>query len=207
MACGASNAGDQMRQQQIQQQKLTDQSVGKINQAFSGFTPQFFQGIQNDYQNYALPQLQNQYQQTQNRLGFKLANQGLLGSSVGQDLYNKLGQAQTQSQQQIASQGLQQSQDMQRQVAQQKAQLIGQAQQATDPLSVGQQAIAIASGFSAPSSFQPIGQAFGNFADLYLANQLRNTYNPATAGLMSLGYGGGLGSSTGFLPSTSFGGR
>lgn len=209
MGCGggSSNAGDQLRAQQQQQQALTDQSVGKINQAFAGFTPSFYQGISNAYTNWAEPQLQQQYQQTQNQLGFKLANQGLggKGTSQKQDMFNQLGQAQTQSQQQIAQQANQQSQNLQQQVAQEQAQLMGQAQTATDPSAVGQAATAAASGFSAPSSFQPLGQMFGNFSNLYLGNQSQNTYSPAILSLLGLGYGGsgnqwGGGSAGSFSP-------
>jgi hypothetical protein len=205
MACGAGDAGSQLAKQQAEQQRNTDTSVARINTAFQGFNPAFYQGIANAYQNATLPQLGRQFQQTQNQVGFKLANQGLGNSSQAQDLYNKLNLANNQGLQQVAGNAQQQSQQMQQQIGQQKAQLIGQAQTANNPTAINQQALSAASGFTAPSSFQPLGNMFGNFAQLYLGNQLANTYNPYT---QALGYNQNpLGFSTGgssFLPSTSY---
>lgn len=207
MGCG-STAGNTLAAQQKQQQQLTDQAVSKINSAFQGFNPQFYQNVGQAYQNYALPQLGQQYQQTQNQLGFRLANQGLGHSSQATDLYNKLGQAKTQATQQVAQNALQQEQQLQQQVSQEKAQLIGQAQTATNPNAIGQAAIANAAGFAVPSSFQPIGNLFNQFGQLYLANQYANTYNPASTQLNQQSWGFNpltySTTSNNFLPSTYY---
>jgi hypothetical protein len=206
MSCGSSNAGSQIAAQQAQQQQLTNQAVGNINQAFSGFTPQWFNQASNAYSNWAVPQLQQQFQQNQNGLNFQLANQGLLGSSQQQTGQNALQTNQNQAQQQIGQQALAQQQGLQQQVAQQKSNLIGQAQTATNPTATGQQALTAASQFAIPSSFQPLGNLFSNFATQYLGNQQANTYNPYTTSLLSQNlYGlGGSGSNGGFLPSTQY---
>ena len=206
MSCGSSNAGSQIASQQAQQQALTNQAVGNINQAFSGFTPQWFNQASNAYSNWAVPQLQQQFQQNQNGLNFQLANQGLLGSSQQQTGQNALQTNQNQAQQQIGQQALAQQQGLQQQVAQQKANLIGQAQTSTNPTATGQQALTTASQFAIPSSFQPLGNLFSNFAQQYLGNQQANTYNPYTTSLLSQNfYGlGGNGSNGGFLPSTQY---
>lgn len=197
MGCGGNSSGaDQLRAQQQQQQQWTNQAVGNINQAFSGFTPQFYQGIGNQYMNWALPQLTNQYQQTGQQLGAKLANQGISKSSGAQNAWNQLQNTNSLNQQQIASQAQQQSNQLRQQVGQEQANLIGQAQTATNPQAIGQQATEAALSFGAPSAFQPLGNMFGNFANLYLANNLANTYNPALLGLYnqqsnpSYGFGG-----------------
>jgi hypothetical protein len=205
MGCGgSSNAGDQLAAQQAQQQAWTNQSVNNINQAFAGFTPDFYNKIGQAYQGYALPQLQQQYQQTQNQLGFRLANQGLGKSSQAQGLYNQLGQQNTQNTQQIANQAMTQEQQLQQQVGQEQSQLIGQAQTANNPSAIGQSAISAASGYAAPSSFQPLGNMFSNFSQLYLGNQLANTYNPATQQLIGYGFNPmSSNSSFNFLPSTA----
>lgn len=205
--CTPSNSTSALNQQQKLQEKNTNASVNSINSAFSGFTPQFFQGVNQSYQNYAIPQLAQQRQQTQDQLGFKLANQGLTGdNSVAQGLYNKLGQANTNATQQIGQQGLAQAQGLQQQVAQEKSNLIGQAQTATNPQSFSQQAIAQAGAFGAPSQFAPVGQLFGQFANQYLANQNANTFNPATAYLNNQ-YNNNNAGFSGFLPSTQQFGR
>ena|SRR5271157_116550 len=177
MGCGSSNAGDYARQQQQQQQAAIQTGMGQINQAFSGFTPQFYQGVQNAYQNYATPQVYQQYQPMQQQLDYRLANQGLMGSGADQFLHQQLGQQLGQAQQQVGNQALQQSRNLQQQVGQEKSNLISQLNTASDPSSVAQQATSMASQFQSPSAFQPLGQLFGNFANMYLANQNANAYN------------------------------
>jgi hypothetical protein len=199
--CTPSNSSDALAQQQAQQEANTNQAVSGINKAFSGFTPQFFNNVNQSYQGYALPQLQQQYQQTQNQLGFKLADQGIYGkNSVSQGLNNQLQQANTTNTQNIAQQGLANAQQLQQQVGQEQSNLIGQAQTATNPQALSQQAISTAAEFGAPSSFQPIGSLFNNFAQQYLGQQNAGTYNPATSYLYNNPYS--LGGSQGFLPST-----
>lgn len=176
---GSSDAAaTQARNQQKQQQADITQATGQINQAFSGFTPQFYQNRAQAYQNYAAPQLNQQYQQASQGLYGKLANQGLLNSSAATQEKGALQQSLAQQQQGIANTGISQSQQLQQQVSQEQANLIGQANAASNPLSISGQALNTAAGFSAPSAFQPIGQAFSQFGNTYLGSQLNSTYNP-----------------------------
>src|ERR1035441_1220872 len=104
MGCGSSSSsGSDMRAQQQQQQAAIQSGMGTINNAFAGFNPQFYQGIESAYKNYATPQLYQQYQPITNQLGYKLANQGLLGSSSDQYLHQQLGQQMGQAQQEIGN--------------------------------------------------------------------------------------------------------
>ena len=195
---GGSDAAQQARAQQQAQQAQIGQATNQINSAFSGFTPQFFQGRTQAYENYANPQLMQQYQDTGQQLLGKLTNQGLLNSSAAMQEKGALqGQLGVQ-QQGIANQGIQGSQQLQQQVANEQNQLVGQANAATDPLSVAQGALGTAASYAAPSVFQPLGNLFQNFANTYLGSQLANTYNPNLYGF-ALGGGqkpnlGGLGS-------------
>lgn len=200
MGCGGSNAGDSLRNQQQQQQKLTEQSVGQINNAFAGFGPQFYQGVQDAYSKYQLPQLQQQYQGMRDQLGYKMANQGLTNSSAAGRGQQALNTSMNQGQQQVANQAVGQANQLRQQVGQEQSNLIGQAQNATSPSSIGQQATAMAAGFGAPSTFQPIGNMFGNFANLWLGGQQANTFNPFTQSLLMNQQNPGFGFS-GALPS------
>lgn len=202
---GSGNAAaSQARKQQQQQQADITQATGQINNAFSGFTPQFYQNRAQAYTNYAEPQLNQQYQQTLQGLYGKLANQGLLNSSAAGQEKGALQQSLATQQQGIANQGISQSQQLQQQVSQEQANLIGQANAASQPLSVANQAVGAAAGFSAPSAFQPIGQAFQSFGNTYLGSQLNSTYNPnlysyfLSGGGSPQGGGQGLGSSQSF---------
>jgi len=178
MGCGSKDtSGTQMRQQQQQQQQQIQTGLGQINNAFSGFTPQFYQGVQDAYMNYATPQLYQQYQPILGQTNAKLANQGLLGSSSDQYLHQQLGQQMGQAQTQISNQAVQQSGDLQQQVGQEKSNLIGQLETASQPADVAQQATGIASQFTAPSTFAPIGQMLSQFGQMFLGGQQSNMYN------------------------------
>lgn len=176
MGCGSSDPASGIQAQQQAQQALTNQAVGQINQAFAGFTPQWYQGVSNAYTNWALPQLQQQYQNANNQLGYKLASQGLTNSSAADQARNALSASMQQGQNTIGNQATTQAQQLQQQVGQEKSNLIGQAQTATNPSSIATQALTTASGFQQPSSFAPIGNLFSQFGQEYLANQTANTY-------------------------------
>jgi hypothetical protein len=179
MGCGSSSSSNAnaIQQQQLQQQANTDKAIAGVNSAFAGFDPAFYQKVQDSYTNWALPQLQTQYQNANNSLGYKLAGQGLLDSSAATQGQNALSAAMTQNQNQIANNAVGQSQALQQTVGQEKSNLIGQAQTATDPSSFAQSAAAMAAGTQAPSTFAPLGSMFTSFGDQYLANQNASSYN------------------------------
>ncbi|MDE2097297.1 MAG: hypothetical protein KGL39_08650 [Patescibacteria group bacterium] len=177
MGCGSTNAAAGIQAQQQQQQALTDQSVQSINSAFSKFNPSFYQGVQNAYTNWALPQVQQQYQTNQQQLGAKLANQGILNSSAANQAKNALSGAMTQAQNTVANSAVQQGNQLQQQVAQEQANLIGQAQSATNPSSLGTQAASVAASIQAPSTFSALGNMFQNFGTQYLGGQTGNSYS------------------------------
>jgi hypothetical protein len=197
---GGSNAADQARKQQEEQQKKINAATGRIDRAFSGFTPEFYNQRAQDYENYAMPQLNQQYTQTAENLTGKLANQGLLNSSAALGQRSALQEALATQQQGVANQGIQQAQDLQRQQMSEQQQLIGQATSATDPLSISNQALSAASQFQAPSAFAPLGQMFQGFGNMYLGNQLASTYNPRLSSYM---LGGNRQPSTGGLGMSS----
>lgn len=204
MGCGSGGAdlGPTENQQGVQR-RSENIAVNQIRNAFSGFTPNFYQGIANAYQNYANPQLQQQYRNATNQYGFQLANQGLQKSSQAQQGYGTLSDANNAGKTQIAQTGQGLVQNMQNQVANQQANLIGMAQNAAQPGQMVTQAQGVAANMTAPSSFAPIGQAFsqalgtlGGIGSQYLGNQLQQALIPF---MSSYGSSGGMG----WLPSNS----
>lgn len=161
----ASDA-EQQRQYEI------GQGTQGINTAFSQFTPQFYQQRAQAYQNYAMPQVAQQYQQNQQGLTYGLANRGLLGGSAAQTGQYNLDVANAQAQRQVADTGIAQSQALQQQIEGAHNQLLSNLYQSADPSAATQGAIGTAAGFAVPSVFQPIGNAFSNFLNQYATNQL-----------------------------------
>jgi hypothetical protein len=178
MGCGSSSDSSSALQQQNQQQETnTNKAVDSVNSAFSGFNDAYYQKVQDSYNKWALPQLQTQYQEANNSLGYKLAGQGLLNSSAATQGQNALSAAMTQNQNTIANNAVQQSQNLQQTVGQEKSNLIGQAQSATNPSSFAQSATAEASSIQAPSTYTALGSMFSDFSNQYLTSSNTNTYN------------------------------
>lgn len=186
MGCGSNGQADALLSQQKAQELAQNNAVGQVNSAFSGFTPDFYKGISTAYQNFAMPELQRQYADTSNQLGFKLANQGLGDSSIAQGLGSKLADTMSRGQTQIGQEAVNQENQLKQQVSQEQSNLIGQASNSNQPGAVASQALGVAQGFGTPSSFAPIGQLFNQFGQQYLGNQLAKTYGTATNQLGSL---------------------
>lgn len=148
-----------------------------------GFTPDFYKQRANAYTAFANPQLTSQFQKTQQGVDYSLANQGLSKSSAASTLGGSLQKELATQRQGIADQGLQQSQQLQQQVGQEKNTLVNQLIASGNPGQSSQAALSAAGQFSAPSAFAPVGNFFNNWSSLYGASQLANAYssylNPA----------------------------
>lgn len=201
---GSSNAGDQAQSNYLAQQAAIGQGLSQINNTFSGFTPAFYNQRQQDYVNYAMPQLQQQYQQNQQGLNYNLGQQGLLKSSAGQNLNSQLGQQYTLGQQNLQNQGLQQSQQLQQQVANTQGQLISQLTASANPSSVAGQAINSAANYSAPSAFAPVGNLFSQWGNIYAANSLAGA---GQTGATQSPFASGTRSNTGYNTPTTLSGN
>lgn len=180
---GSTDVGSQATAQNAQQQQQVNQAVGNINSAFSGFTPKFYQQRGQAYEDAALPQVGQQFQQTNQETQEALANRGLGKSGAADQANASLQQQLAGSTNQVANQAQQAQQSLQEQVVNEQSSLIGQAQSAANPATVAGQAIAQAGSLQAPSVLAPIGNMFQQWANTWLAGKLNNAYStPATQG-------------------------
>lgn len=141
------------------------------SQNFAGYNNDFFNQRARAYEDYALPQLGQQYQTTKNSLNFNLANRGLLGGSVAGQENNDLNLAMGQQKQAIADQGQAQAQQLRSDVRNSKLQAIQQLYQTASPAQAQASALADASRFTAPSQFAPLSNGFSNLVNQYAMNQ------------------------------------
>lgn len=150
-------------------------------QTFEGFTPEFYQERAKAYENYALPQLGEQYRQNQNALLYGLENRGLLHeSSVADAARRDLERTVGRGKQQIAETGISQANEVKQAVENSRQQAIQQLYQSADPAQAFQSAIANAASLRTPSAFAPISDMFGNIARTYYLNQILNNYRTPT---------------------------
>lgn len=175
MSAGNNNSLTALQQQQ---QTALTQGGASINKTFNNkFTPQYYAGVTQNYEQQQLPEVFSDYRTTGQNLNYKLADQGLSKSSVSQNLGSSLNSQLAQGEQQVVNNAIGQSQNLQTQVAGEESQLYGQLQSSQNPTLVAQSAANLAAQTGAPSVFAPIGNLFSNWSNLYLANQTSNTAN------------------------------
>lgn len=138
----------------------------------TGFNDDFYNQRKQAQLDVQLPQMGQQFQQTQKGLAYQLANKGLLRSStatnLGQSLKNEFG-----FQKQNLDQAAQQSSNQLRSsVEGQRQQIVGQLEASADPAAALSLATGAATSLNAPSTFAPLANLFSNWQNLYLANQV-----------------------------------
>lgn len=183
---GAQNASNDYAKiaarQERQRQRAITLGTAQINQAYSGFNPQFYQQRTQDYINYAMPQLAQQYRTNAGDVRFGLANKGLLGSSVAARKFSQLNRANVAGERNIADAGLAQAQALQGQVEASRSGAINNLYQSADPAGAGRQAVSTAAGLSSPSIFAPLADMFGSIAQSYYLSSLLNQTRPNNIG-------------------------
>lgn len=172
MCFGGSDTSKQLERANVARQEAITRGTGAINQSFAGFDPGFYRGIYNARLGSLLPQLQRQYEVNRNSLVSSLSQRGLLNSSAARQSGTALEESRQVGQGLVANQALQASQDLQRQVEQEKNNLLNQLVSTQDPNLAGQRAVASAASLQAPSLLAPLGDLFQGFANTYLARQL-----------------------------------
>ena len=180
---GGDGGASEMRKQQLQQQADITAATKSINASFAGFNPDFYKARTQAYEDFAMPQVQQQFQQTKNRSTAQLAGQGLGNSSVANKQNEALQTALGTAEQGVANTALGQTQQLQQQVAQEQSNLVSQANAANVPSSVAQSALGAAGSFATPSAMPAVGQLFGDFANQYLGAQSAKMYSGMGSGV------------------------
>lgn len=173
---GGGSAAGEARLEQEKREKEIRQAQGAIDERFAGFDDAFYQNRAGAYEKFAMPQLAEQYQKEKADLTFELARRGLLKSSAAGTLGGELDLMRTRQQRGIADEGLNQANQLRQRVEQQRQNLYGLAATGLEPSRASSAAFEAAGSISAPSGFAPVGQFFGDFANIYLANKVADAY-------------------------------
>ena len=172
------------------------QGTAAVNSQFSQFGNDFYNQAAKDYTNYATPQVDQQFRNTNNDLTYSLERNGLLNSGAAVQRRASLKQALNTNLGDIANTAQDQENTLRTNVANQKSSLLSQVEAGAAPSEVAQQAQAATANLRAPTALPPVGNMFSDWANTYLANMSANTYNPNTGNLWQL-LGGGAGSGYG----------
>ena len=192
------------QQLSVAQSKALDQGMAGIDQAYAGYTPDFYEKYRKSIIKAGIPTINREFQKGQNQLGFALANQGLQKSGAGMRLGDTLAQELTDSKMALSDRALSQEQALQMQVANFRNQQVAQLQSAVAPTQVAMSGLGGALGVQPPSALAPIAADLQNFGSQYLKANLA-LQNPQIAQPIGWapsypggqgGWGGDVGSSS-----------
>lgn len=145
-----------------------------------GFNQNFYNQAAQAYVDYATPQLAKQYSDTQKSILYGLGNRGLSNSGAANQALSDLNLTLGQQQQGITDTGIQQAQQLQRNVEQARANAVSQLYQTANPAQATAQAVSSAAQYSAPQVFQPLSNAFSGLANQYAQNLLYSYTAPSS---------------------------
>jgi len=146
-----------------------------------GFDDQFYKDRRQAYLDYATPQLDDQFADASKALTYQLARQGLLDSSVRADKTAELQKKYDLNKQQIGDQALSYETESRTNVEKARSDLIAMLNATGDAEGAANSALARSQALSAPQSFSPLTQLFGDFTSA-LGQQAQWERNAAMGG-------------------------
>lgn len=194
---GGAKALAAQQEQQVQQAR-TDADLkaaklkvgmGNIDSAFSGFDDNYFSNLAKDYENYAKPQLADQYEEQKKNLIYSLARKGNLNSSVYGDQQALLDRQNNTNLTGIAGTGQDYANQARRDVQAARNDVTSQLNSSYDADAANTAALASARSLAVPVSFSPLGNLFTNVSALAAQAKLASD---AGTGSNNPGYGARL---------------
>lgn len=216
---GGSDAAAEASQQQMQflmdQQKKADDKEAKrqsditagtqsINDAYAGYTPEYYAKIANDYfSGYAKPQIDVAQKRDQQQAKFGLARSGISNSSAAAkelgDIQSIYGQAATDA----ANRGQQMSQERQTQVNSSRTAALQQLQASEQPYATAANAVQNSAAYTVSPAAVAVGDLITN-----ASNAVNRSYmNGGFSGSGSSSFFGGSKSSAGGAGTTKVQGK
>jgi len=164
---GKKGGGSEAKQARADEQARQDKIRGgttRVNSIFdSQFTPDYFNKQQQNYLDYATPQLEDQRDKASKELTFALARAGLTDSSVRADKEAELQKQYDLNKQQIADEALSYKGKAQSSVEDARANLISTLNATGDAEGAANSAISRSATLSQPAAYSPLADLFANF--------------------------------------------
>ena len=165
------NSAEELRKEQQQREIKILSAQQEVGQAFQGFNPAFFEQRRKAFLGQALPQLGEEFNQAQRGLATMLANRGLLKSGAAGQLQGSLEAERGKQKMGLVGRATDESNRLRAAVSDQQSQLMSQAIAGLDPSLARSSALQSASNVMATSPVSQVSNMFGDWANVYLANQ------------------------------------
>jgi hypothetical protein len=190
--CGGDvdDGSDEARRRQEEREARIRQGMGSIEQTFSQFDDDFYNRRQDSYMRYAMPQLDEQYNDALGTLTAALARTGGLASlqsSVAATKGGRLSRDYSLQRQNVVDQGIGHATQARRDVENARSGLVADLHATADPAAAAAGAAARARIATQQPTYSPLGMLFQNVADGLSNYAEARAFNRAFAG----GAGGG----------------
>lgn len=163
-ASSDNNSAAQARQDEADRQASIRSGTTDVNNIFdSNFTPDFFGKQQQNYIDYAKPQLDRQYGDAQKQLTYSLARGGNLDSSARGQQEGQLKYDYDTNDKAVKDQALSMANTTRDSVEGARSDLIKSLNVSGDAAGAANSATTRAAALSVPQTFSPLGQMFSNF--------------------------------------------
>jgi hypothetical protein len=177
--CGGGDGGAaESRQMEVDRQNRIKAGIAAVNEAFGGFNDSFYAKQKANYNAWATPQLNRQYNTQLDQLRYGLARTGLGASSAGAKAKSDLSFDMNIASQQVANQAKDYEMKARSQVEGARADLISQAVSTTDPQHAANRALSAATANASGPAYTPLGALFGAASPIVANNMMMNAYNP-----------------------------
>jgi len=167
--CGSSggsskdNSAEIARQEEAKRQARIASGQLKIDNQFSQFNDDFYNGYTTQYNDYYNPQVDDQYSDAVKRLTLQLAQSGNLTGSVGADQLADLQKYYDQQKLSITNSGLEATNQLRGSIDNKKSQLYSDNRSAADPGSAASAAASAAQYLQPGAPTSPLANVFGDF--------------------------------------------
>lgn len=196
---GGGGEAKQARKDEQARQERVRGGTTRVNSIFDGqFTPDYFTKQQQNYLDYASPQLEDQRDKASKELTFSLARSGLTDSSVRADKEAELQKQYDLNKQQVADEALSYKGKAQSSVEDARANLISTLNATGDAEGAANSAVSRASALSEPAAYSPLADLFSNFTSTLGTQAALEKANYYSGGQTGVKYPTGL-----FAPKTS----
>jgi hypothetical protein len=165
MCMGAKDKSAQIaRDAETKRQANINAGMGRIDETFKPFNDDYFAKQGQSYNDYYLPQVEDQYQDARKKLTFSLARTGGLNSTSGAEQLGKLGEEYTKQRGLIGEQALAEQQRQRGVMEGNRSNVVNQLYSSANPEAAAAAASANATQLTAPPAYSALGDLFGKFA-------------------------------------------
>lgn len=193
----SKKAAQEAAAREEQRKQRITQGQASINQALSPYNDEYFAGREKAYNDYAMPQLEDQHTDAKKALVFALSRSGLLNSSTAADRTRKLNEEYARYQTDIGNSGKNFANQGRTNLENVRGNLISQLTATEDPAAAAASASQQAALLSQPPAFDPVGTfAFNAASDLEELSNRNTGYRGYGSQPIQFNSGGSRGSST-----------